>query len=183
NNMSADTLKRESDDSQKVDYVQDIMYKISSDEFNQFVEEHDLADQIVSKTNVLDNYENKWIIAKRVLYINFIFSILVLSLEFIIISSIIKLEYEVNAIELAIKKVMGHSMFEKHRKLFLMTVVTTILSILSAVIIAMIIEFNEFYYLIIGGVVILLLELFLISFYIHKTEKAKIQKILKGGNI
>lgn len=181
--MSVDTLQRQLNDSQKINYLHDIMYKISDDEFNKFVDEHNLTDQIVSKTNVFENFENKWVVAKRVLYINFIFSILVLSLEFIIISSIIKLEYEVNAMELAIKKVMGHSLFEKHGKLILMTIITTILSILTSVIIAMIIEFNKFYFLILGGIVILLLELFLITFYIRRTENEKIQKVLKGGNI
>ncbi len=183
NNMSIDILEKQPDDSQKINYVHDIMYKISDDEFNKFVADHNLTNQIVSKTNVFENYENKWIIAKRILYMNFVFSILVLALEFIIINSIIKLEYEVNAIELAIKKVIGHSIFEKHRKIILITIVTTILSILTSVIIAWLIEFNKFYYLILAGMIILFLEYFLILFYIHKTEKGKIQKILKGGNI
>ncbi|UZD44895.1 DUF1430 domain-containing protein [Peribacillus frigoritolerans] len=182
NNGTANTLQM--DDDSQVTYATEIMYKISSnDEFNRFVEEHDLTDHIVTKTNVLENYENKWTIAKRVLYINFIFSILILFLEFIIISSIIKLEYEVNAIELSIKKIMGHSILGKNRKIILMTVITTILSILSAVIVALIIKLDDIYYLATGGIIILLLELTVILFFIRKIENAKIQKILKGGNI
>lgn len=185
NNMTAEKLENQIDnDSNKITFVHEIMYKISNDdEFNQFVEKHNLTNQIVTKTNVLENYRNKWIAAKRVLYINFIFSILVLFLEFIIISSIIKMEYDVNAIELSIKKVLGYSMLEKNKKIILMTVITTILSILSSVVVAIIMNFEEIYYLAIGGIIILSLELSVIWFYIRKIENAKIQKILKGGNI
>ncbi|MGE6313513.1 hypothetical protein ACQKD6_24220 [Bacillus cereus] len=183
NNLSIDTLlSQQVDDSQKINYVHDVMYKISNEEFNQFVEKYHLTNQIVSKTNVLDNYKNKWNVAKRVLYINFVFSALILFLEFIIISSIIKLEYEVNAIELALKKVLGHTLFEKHRKLISMTIATSIVSIIASVIIAKTVDINDVYYLIIGGITIIFLEVALMSFYIHKTERMKLQKILKGGN-
>jgi putative ABC transport system permease protein len=184
NNMSADVLQSQiNDDSHKITFLHDIMYKITDDEFNRFIEEHDLTDQIVIKTNVLENYKNHWRNAKRTLYINLIFSMLVLCLEFIIISSLIKLDYEVNAIELSIKKVMGHSMLEKNSKIIIMTVITAIFSILSTVTVAIIIRLDEVFYLAIGGIVILVLEVSVILFYVRKIENAKIQKILKGGNI
>ncbi|MOA42730.1 hypothetical protein D3C78_1648030 [compost metagenome] len=108
---------------------------------------------------------------------------LVLFLEFIIISSIIKLEYEVNAIELSIKKVLGYSMLEKNKSIILMTFITTIFSIALAVFMAFIFNLDKIYYIATGGVIILLLEWVVISFYIHRIEYVKIQKILKGGNI
>lgn len=183
NNIAAEELEKRNDVTQKVNFVHEIMYKITNEKFNKFVEDRDLTNQIVTKTNVFENYNNKWIAAKRILYINFIFSILILLLEFMIISSILKMEYEVNAIELSIKKVLGHSMLEKNKKIILMTVVTTLLSIISAIVVALIINFEEIYYLTIGGSIILVLEVSIIWFYIHKIENSKIQKILKGGNI
>lgn len=183
NNMSSEDLVKRDDVSQSINFVPEIMYKISNDEFNRFVDENNLTNQIVTKTNILDNYNHKWISAKRVLYINFIFSILVLFLEFIIISSILKMEYEVNAIELAIKKVLGHSILEKNKKIILMTVITTILSILSTVVVAIMMNFKEVFYLALGGISIIVLELSVIWYYIRKIENSKIQKILKGGNI
>ena len=184
-NKMPDTLKVQRGDYAKEDYEhEEVMYKITSDdEFNRFIEQHNLTDQVVRKTNVLENYKNKWVIAKRVLYINLIFTMLVLFLEFIIITSIIKLEYSLNAIELSVKKVMGHSMLERNRKIILGTIITTILSILTAVIITIKMELNEGFYLAAGGAVILLLELFVIIFYTHKIENAQIQRILKGGNL
>lgn len=191
NNMSEDKVKIQDSDNyvnvNEIDYLNDAMYKISSndelDEFNKFIVEYNLEDQNVVKTNILEKYINSWIIAKRILYINLVFSILVLLLEFIIISSIIRLEYEVNAIELSIKKVMGYSLLEKNRKIIMMTVTTTISSMIAAVIIARIVETKEVYYLVFGGLIILILELSVITYYIYKIENSKIQKILKGGNI
>ncbi|MDF2648576.1 MAG: putative rane protein [Paenibacillus sp.] len=185
NNSPSDALTNQIEvDFTKITYLHEVMYNISSeDEFNRFIEDHNLKDQIVTRTNAFDNYNAKWTIAQRVLYMNFIFSILVLLLEFIIISSIIKLEYEVNAIELSIKKVMGHSMLAKNSKIIGMTVITTLLSILGAVIVAVLLKLDGVTYLAAGGMVILLLELCVITVYIFKIENAKIQKILKGGNI
>lgn len=184
NNMSGEELENpKNSDLNKMTYLHEVMYKISSKEFNQFIKKHNLRNQIVTKTNALKNYNKKWTAAKRVLYMNFIFSLLILTLEFMIIGSIIKMEYEVNAIELSIKKVLGYSIIEKNRKIITMTVITTLLSIVSAVVVAVMLRSEIVNYLIIGGIIILFMELAVIFFHIRKIENTKIQKILKGGNI
>lgn len=189
NNMLENKVKIQSDDQfeRNDDYLYDTMYKLSSnndfDKLNKFIEEHNLKDQIVQKVNVLEKYENSWIIAKRILYINLVFSALVLLLEFIIINSIIRLEYKINAIELSIKKVIGYSILEKNRKIIMMTVITTILSMIISVIVGVIMKVQEAYYLAFGGMVILILESSVIIFYINRIENSKILKILKGGNL
>ena len=65
----------------------------------------------------------------------------------------------------------------------MMTAITTILSILIAVIVGVIMKVQEAYYLAFGGIVILILELSVITFYINRIENSKILKILKGGNL
>ena len=64
-----------------------------------------------------------------------------------------------------------------------MTVIATILSTLISVIVGLIMKFQEAYYLALGGSIILILELFIITFYINKVETSEILKILKGGNL
>ena len=191
NNLGVNQLKTQisdgDQDASKSDNFYDTMYKLSSEdelyEFNKFIKEHNLQNPVVSKTNVLEKYENSWNIAKRVLYINFVFSCFVLILQFIIITSIIALEYKVNAIELSIKKVMGYSILEKNWKIILMTALITILSVLLGNVVAILTEMKEVYCLAFGGGIILILELSVIIFYINKIENSKIQKILKGGNL
>ena len=189
NNMLPDKVKgkEENQVARRLDNLSDTMYKLSSDrdfeKFNKFILEHNLKDENIHKTNVLEKYKNMWTVAKRILYINLVFSVLVLLLEFIIINSIIRLEYKINAIELSIKKVIGYSIFEKNKKIIMITLITTLLSILISIIFAIIMKIQEAYYLAFGGIIILILESFVIIFYIHRIENSKILKILKGGNL
>lgn len=184
NNISPETQPLRYEPSRAV-YLYDIMYDISDMEFDRFVQEHHLneTNAILAKTNVLQKYNESWNIAQRTLYVNCVFSLLVLLLEFIIITSIIKLEYEVNAIQLSIKKILGHSVWEKNRKIILMTLITTLLSIGIAITTSLLLGLNSAGYLGLGGVIILASEMLVIFLYIRKIEKLKIQNILKGGNI
>lgn len=185
NNMSEDQVKNLKFNS--LDEIYDLMYQISSEDqinkFNKFIAEHDLEGQFIQKINVLEKYEDMWIVAKRVLYINLVFSVLVLLLEIIIINSIIILEYKVNAIELSIKKVLGYSILQKNRKIIMMTIITTISSMLIAIIVNIVMKTQVGYYLALGGLIILILEVSVIIFNINRIEKSNIQKILKGGNL
>lgn len=185
NNIAADSLKdiNIKPSIPKLNYVHDIMYKTSDAEFDKFISEHQLTGQIVSETNVYEKYITYWTSAKRVLYINLIFSLLVILLEGIIISSIIKLEYEVNAIELSIKKILGYSVLQKNTKLIILTVITSSLSIISSIIISSFFNYGKINNLAIGGILILVLELGVIFVFIRKVERSRIQKILKGGTI
>lgn len=189
NNMEVHRIKSENDDEYRetLNELDDVIYKISSNDdiykFNKFLEKHNLVGQNIYKINALEKYENMWKIAKRILYINLVFSILVLLLEIIVINWIIKMEYKINAIELSIKKIVGYSILEKNRKIIMMTVVTTMMSILTAVILNIIMKTQKAYYLALGGIVILIFEILIIIFNIQKVENCEIQKILKGGNL
>lgn len=188
NNMKVDKIKNKYKENYlgRGDFLYDVMYKISSDEelekYNEFIKINNLEGHIIRRINVLEKYENNLLLNKRILYINSIFSFLFLVLEFIIINAIIKLEYRVNAIELSLKKIMGYSIWEKNNTIILMTIITTLLSIIISVVISIIFETNKFYYLSLGGVSILILELVTIIFYINNIENSNIQKILKGEN-
>ncbi|WP_243122771.1 DUF1430 domain-containing protein [Haloimpatiens lingqiaonensis] len=189
NNMEVHRIKSENDDEYRepLNELDDVIYKISSNDdiykFNKFLEKYNLVGQNIYKINALEKYENMWKIAKRILYINLVFSILVLLLEIIVINWIIKMEYKINAIELSIKKIVGYSILEKNRKIIIMTVITTTMSILTAIILNIIMKTQKAYYLALGGVVILIFEVLIIIFNIQKVENCEIQKILKGGNL
>ncbi|WP_138225852.1 DUF1430 domain-containing protein [Paenibacillus algicola] len=169
----------------RANYIREVMYDITDEAFDQFLVKHQLTESnaILSKTNVMDKFNNQWNAAKKILYINLVFSLLVLILEFMIILSLIKLEYEANAIELSVKKVLGFSVWEKHRKMILITLITTILGTASAAAITMLMNYHLVGYLAAAGAVIMMLELIVIFSNIKRIEKANIQRILKGGNV
>lgn len=168
------------------DYAHDILYKLSPDQFASYVAEHstDTNKLHYQLTNALEKYEYQWSIIKRTLYLNVILTLLILFLEFFIITTILRLEYEVNAIELSIKKVLGYTVWQKNRKILLITVIPTLLGIVAALILRMFIDVEQYYkYLIYGSLLILIIEPFIILSYIRKLERTNVQKILKGGSL
>ena len=179
NNKSRSNFKGSAFDN----YSNNIMYTISEDKYNHFVKENGLENQIAMKTNVLDNYLTKWESNKRVLYANSIFTILLLLLQVLIIFSILKLEYETNAIELSIKKIMGYSFYEKHWRLLAISFLTTVISITVSIIVGLLLNLNQLLPLVIGGSIILISEYFIVLFFSIKFEVNNIHKILKGGNL
>ena len=192
NNVPANTLDTPiNTDLFKILYWPNIMYKISDKEFEKFIKDYDLTNDFCSKENVYEIYLNNWRVAKNILYINIIFSMLMLLLEFFIIRIIIKLEYEVNAVELSIKKIMGFNIFQKNKKIVLITVLTTMSAIVLSSVLFIVkmsarltgIISDLYCGFAIGGIIILILELIIITFYIRKIENSQIQKILKGGNV
>ncbi|GGA18410.1 hypothetical protein GCM10008018_72890 [Paenibacillus marchantiophytorum] len=110
-------------------------------------------------------------------------SILILFLEIVIIKSILRLEYEVNAIELCLKKILGYNIWQKNKKILLVTLIPTILGMIGAMIVWIFINGNIVNYLVYGSIFIFLIEPFIILTYIRKLERAKISIILKGGNL
>ncbi len=164
-------------------YLLETMYKISEDDLNKFIIENKLTDQIILKTNVYDNYIYQWTIEKRLLYINSIFTVLVLILEFLIIYSLIRLTYNFNALELSVKKILGDSIIEKNKKIIISTILVTVFSTLLALLFSLSIGIGEFKSILIGGSIILIFELSTLVYCIAKVEKSKIPEILKGGNL
>ncbi len=164
-------------------YLGETMYKVSDVEMNQFMAENHLADENVRRTNVYESYQHRWENAKTVLYINLVFSLMMVFLELLIIGSIIKLEYEVNAVDMAIKKTLGYSLYERNKKIVLLTILTTVISIIFTEVVAILVLPDVALSLLIAGTCLLMLEMIVIFFQIRKTEADKLTKILKGGNV
>lgn len=167
----------------KNSYEYDIMYHLDNQQLQKFIEDNNLLGEIHSTTNVFENYMYHWNILKRSMYISVVLSLLILCLEYIVIKYIIKLEYEANAIELSIKKVLGYSLWQKNGKILILTLITSLTSISIACIMGIFFKISETKFIIVGGLLITVLELTAILSSIKKLEKTNIQKILKGGSL
>lgn len=161
-------------------YAYSTMYNIPEQELKNFIEEYQLADQIVAKSNVLDVYEHNWAIMSRSMKLIVILSIFLLALEVSLISFIIKLEYRFNAMELALKKVFGYSLFEANKRLILITTGVFQLSIILAFFLRGFLGIAESVNLIWGGLILLTVELIFIARKAGTMEKANVPAILKG---
>lgn len=161
-------------------YAYSTMYNIPEQDFNHFIAEYQLPDQIVVKSNALDVYEYNWAIISRNMKLVVILSILLLALEIALISFIIKLEYQFNAMELALKKVLGYSRFARNKRLILITLVVFLVSVILAFLLRGLLGIAEGADLIWGGLILLAVESVFIAKKAGTMEKANVPAILKG---
>ena len=159
------------------------MYDLDQGAFQDYVAENQMTDELVLQTNAWEKYLDIWEAAKRLMNINLIFAVLILSLELLVTWTVLRLEYQVNAIELSVQKVMGYSIWQKNRRLILSTMGITLVSTLAVALTAHILEFSSPGLLLAGGTLLLLAEGVLLIWLIRKIERANVQRILKGGNL
>ncbi|HZJ75717.1 MAG TPA: hypothetical protein VFD25_03925, partial [Clostridia bacterium] len=162
-----------------------IMYKITREELVDFISGFgfDSETDVFRVTNVYENYLSTWRTIKRTMYINIVLSILVILLEAIIIATIIKLEYKVNAMELSIKKTLGYSMLSKNRKILSIPFISSVFSVFGILVFNNYFNYSQYKYLFFGVAVFFILEMCIIFYYTDKMEKASVPKILKGGSL
>lgn len=156
------------------------MLNVPEDELKSYVEHFGCGATV---TNVYDYYLYRWEILKRSLYISIVFIILILLLEVSISLMIIKLEYRINATELALKKTLGYSNFERIKKLYLISFICMGVSLLSSGIVLYFVRRSSLIVALIAVLLIALLEITMIHSYSVKYEKENVPKILKGGDV
>lgn len=164
-------------------YMCDTMYDISEEEWQSFIQEFNVEGQIVSKSNVLDVYKHNWNITLRNMRMIITLSAFLLLLEMSLIVFIIRLEYQFNAIEMALKKIVGYSLYEKNKQIINVTLLSNFIGILAAFIISNILKLQGGYPLILIGILLLLLELCYIFYKAKKIETLTVVEILKGGQL
>ena len=109
--------------------------------------------------------------------------IAVLMLVFYIseIYTVLKLDYQVNATELAIRKTLGESMLQKNRRHFMGVVTVGIVNLILAICLSHFAKLLPLTAAVAVPIVLFVLNILLICFMIHCVEKQKLTKILKGG--
>lgn len=160
-----------------------MMYHVTKEQVQQFAKEQGLENQTHFYINVWENFERKWEMSKRMLYINSVFMCLILFLECIIITTIIRLEYQMNALEIAIKKTLGYRVWERNKKLIIMPVITTIIGIIGAFMGMLLYNVESWLYVLFSNFILLILEITYILFLVNKMDREQLAKILKGGNV
>lgn len=165
-------------------YNYDIMYDIPDKDWQQFVDTHDLDDSNISVTNVMDDYSYRWAQSKRKLTISAAFTLFILFLELSLIVMIIKMEYQFNAAEMAIRKIHGYSLYERNIRLVKETVVSGMTGIIAASILCRITGADiGIPLLAASGLLLIMLEILCILVKAGSVENHKIATILKGERI
>lgn len=152
---------------------------------NQELEEISHMDCVrnIAYTSLVDQCEQYKSSLLRIVLLNSIISAFLLILEMIIITTILQLEYMVNAKELSIKKILGYSIFKKNRTVFLLNFLGATVSIISMIIFSLMFKITKIPMVLSVGLALTTIEVILIIVNIFKLEKTNIPKILKGGSL
>lgn len=166
-------------------YAQLQIYKISDDKLRTFAENNgfDLENDYFIKTNVYENYKATVQKYDRLSTIAILLFIVIMLIETIFVAVIVRMEYSVNAKEIAIKKILGYSIFQKNKQILSVTLIVYIAVIFMAAIINCFFELSDIRFVAIGCALQLCIEILVIFFLVIKTDKVKIIKILKGDSL
>ncbi len=137
----------------------------------------------ITVTNVYESCRQTHLQAQRLLTLAGVCLAFLLLLEWIVTGAVIRLEYTINAKELAIKTVLGYSVLQKHRRIFVLTFGTLLLGTLAAILLSRLLSLGSPFWMVSAGVLLTLLELPTILYYVRRTERARLVKILKGGSL
>lgn len=159
----------------------DFMYEITDQKYEQFISTHQLEDELHIRTNVEELYLHNWTIIKRSMYISIILLSLILLLNTFVISTILRMEYTLNAKQLLLMKLFGNSIWARNKKIILLTVLTSLISTITAIMISLYLNLPHIKYLLIGSMLLLVVEVVVLFLNIRSVEKNNLVKIFKGG--
>lgn len=177
NNLSSDEMH--------IPYTsQGTMYDISEQEFNDFIKSENL-DHIEEHmlTSAYDTYIYRLKFVNRMTIFSVILLVILLMLETMVIQTVLRYEYSVNATEIILKKIYGENLFQRNKKVIVTTGLFGVLSLTAALVANYYLKLFPVSYIVLGILFIFGIELLLISYYVRKMELTNMQKILKGGSL
>lgn len=136
-----------------------------------------------SVTNVLDDFNYNCTVLSRTLLVNSVFSVITVLIEILILATLLRLEYSVNAKELAIKRCLGYTLFGRLKKLCIISFVFSVISVAAGCLILNYAGIGSVLSGLVAGVVIMIAEAVLISAFASHTERKRIPAILKDGSL
>lgn len=160
-----------------------LMFKITDEEVEVLAEKYNLEENnlYLTRTGVTERYEQYKQKIIRTVAANTMISALLLILELSIISTIIRLEYSINSIELALKKILGYTVKKKNKGIILTIGYTALLSTAALLLLAVMFRLAQYYVILVAGILLALIELIAVVIYVAITERRNVVKILKGG--
>lgn len=159
------------------------MYRISETDFRNFCLEFSLTDQIAEKYNVLEVFNHSKAVLTRAMRICLSLSVLLICLDLSLIFFIIKLEYRFNAVELALKKVLGYTLWQRNRKLIGWTFFSIGLCTLCIGLLLWKTEKTVSSELLLIAILMICVEIGIILKKAGNMEKVKLQQVLKGETV
>lgn len=166
-------------------FLNQIMFQISQKELADFSDKYNLEEKGIRiyTEKVQERFQQYLGEVERLILLNSIISIFLLLLELLIISVITKMEYMVNAKQLAIKKILGYSIFRKNRLIIGLNIAANVIGIGTMLVVSFMYQVLNWYIILVVGAALAVVELSFIICNIWHFEAIHITKILKGGSL
>ena len=153
-----------------------------------FIKKNDLIQEYAEErgfhftsTDMSEIFDFHWIKYKRTMYLNSILSVMLIFIQVLIISSIVRLEYQVNATELSIKKITGYTLFMRFKKQFIISSVIYAVCTGTAMIVSNVMNYGSFGTILCSVATAFFIDIINFISLVNKQDKNNVSKILKGG--
>ncbi len=139
----------------------------------------------IKTSGVYETYMDKLQLYKRTAFLKFILIVMVLVIQIVVSKLLVKMCYDANAVEIAVKKVLGHNILLRYKTIYIISAIFALISTTITVITSY--EYNEItntsnkLSIVTTFIIIIMLDIFIITRFIVKHEKINVQKTLKGG--
>lgn len=139
----------------------------------------------IKTSGVYETYEDRLMLYERVAALKAVLFLMVMIIQLVVSNLLVKMSYDANSVEIAIKKVLGHNTIARYKKMYIMTF--TFIVIATGITFAFEYTYDEFTntsnaaYIYAAMIVVTLVDFLIISKSIFVYEKRNIQKTLKGG--
>lgn len=160
---------------------QEFLFQIPQEEFEAFLADEHMENQIVRTTSAQDLYlYNRTCMVRNIKLLSAV-SAFILILEILMIRFLVRFEYTVNGMEIAIKKTLGYSLLARVRRLVLTSTLLIAVSTLAAMLLCHFLRFGNVFYVLLCGCLLLLLELGIIGYECIRMDRLQVSSLLKGA--
>lgn len=159
----------------------DTLYKVSHEELQSFLKEMQLENNVVTATSAQDIYEYNCQSMQRSTKLLVVISSLLILLEITITLFLVRLEYSIHGMEIAIKKTLGYSIASRKKSLLITPIIIIFCCTLSALIIEKQTNWGNTLWTVGIGCSIAIVEISITMLQSLRFDKIQIQTILKGG--
>lgn len=163
--------------------TENALFKITKAEFEKFVDEYQLDKECSRITNIWTYYEHQKKGIMKTAGVAAFLLVILLFLEGVVICQVIQMEYEVNAMQKAVMKILGYSFWKRNLKQYLVILGTTVAAMISVVIVDLIYRLSMMRELLLTCLILGMVSMVIQIIFTYRIEHQKIHKILKGGSL
>jgi len=164
-------------------FATEILYRIPQSDFDKFIEDNEMGNEIIKITNAKDLYYYNRSAIERHLKLMSAISLFIVLLEVEMIVFTVRLEYTVNGVEMSVKKILGYGVLAREKQLILIPSIIVPICTVSAVIIAHIFNVGNPLYVLSSGIVLLAAEILFVFSQCVRMDKIRTSLILKGTKL